>query len=285
MFVPQNLKSMNRVSTYIRQSLQGLYPPQEVKNLTMMICCDILGYQAVDVYLGKDINLSESKQQELENILARMRKNEPIQYIRGVTDFYGMRFCVAQGVLIPRPETAELVELILRENPDATTLLDIGTGSGCVAISLSRHLPEAKVTAWDVSGDALTIAQRNNELLGTSVAFEQHDVLTYEGEGAFDVIVSNPPYVTEAERSGMDANVLEWEPELALFVPDDDPLRFYRRIALLGKTLLASGGKLYFEINQAYGGATACMLEEMGYRHIRVLKDLFGNDRIVTANR
>lgn len=285
MFVPQNLKNMNRVSTYIRQSLQDLYPPQEVKSLTMMICCDILGYQAVDVYLGKDINLSESKQQELENILARMRKNEPIQYIRGVADFYGMRFCVAPGVLIPRPETAELVELILRENPDAATLLDIGTGSGCVAISLSRHLPEAKVTAWDVSGDALAIALRNNELLGTSVAFEQRDVLTYEGGDTFDVIVSNPPYVTEAEKSDMDANVLDWEPELALFVPDDDPLRFYRRIALLGKTLLASGGKLYFEINRAYGGATACMLEEMGYRHIRVLKDLFGNDRIVTANR
>lgn len=276
---------MNRVSTYIRQSLHDFYPPQEVKSLTMMICCDLLGYEAVDVYLGKDINLSESKQQELENILARMRKNEPIQYIRGVADFYGMPFRVAPGVLIPRPETAELVELILRENPDATALLDIGTGSGCIAVALSRHLPNANVRAWDVSDDALAIARCNNELLGTSVAFEQHDVLTYEGTGVFDVIVSNPPYVTEAEKPGMDANVLDWEPQLALFVPNDDPLRFYRRIALLGKRLLTPDGKIYFEINRAYGGATVCMLEEMGYRHVRVLKDLFGNDRIVTANR
>lgn len=285
MFAPRNLKSMNRISTYIRQSLQNLYPPQEAKSLTMMICCDILGYEAVDIYLGKDINLSESKQQELENILARMRKNEPIQYIRGVADFYGMRFCVAPGVLIPRPETAELVELILRENPGATTLLDIGTGSGCIAISLSRHLPKARVMAWDVSDEALAIARHNNELLGTSVAFEQRDVLVDEGEGAFDVIVSNPPYVTEAEKPDMDSNVLDWEPELALFVPDDDPLRFYRRIALLGKALLTPEGSIYFEINCAYGGAIARMLEKMGYRHVRVLKDLFGNDRIVTANR
>lgn len=285
MFAPRNLKSMNRISTYIRQSLQDLYPPQEVKSLTMMICCDVLGYDAVDIYLGKDINLSESKQQELENILARMRKNEPIQYIRGVADFYGMPFCVAPGVLIPRPETAELVELIIEENKDATTLLDIGTGSGCIAIALSRHLPKARVTAWDVSDDALAIARHNNELLGTSVIFERRDVLTYEGERVFDVIVSNPPYVTEAEKLDMDANVLDWEPELALFVPDDDPLRFYRRIALLGKTLLTPDGKIYFEINRAYGGATVRMLEEMAYRHVRVLKDLFGNDRIVTANR
>lgn len=276
---------MNRVSSYIRQSLHDFYPPQEVKSLAMMICCDLLGYEAVDVYLGKDINLSESKQQELENILARMRKNEPIQYIRGVADFCGMRFCVAPGVLIPRPETGELVELILRENPGATTLLDIGTGSGCIAISLSRHLPKARVEAWDVSDDALAIARHNNELLGTSVAFRQHDVLAYEGEGDFDVIVSNPPYVTEAEKTEMDANVLDWEPELALFVPNDDPLRFYRRIALLAKTLLTPQGKIYFEINRAYGGATSCMLEEMGYQHVRVLKDLSGNDRIVTANR
>lgn len=278
---------MNRVSTYIRQSLQDIYPPQELKSLAMMICCDMLGYEAVDVYLGKDINLSESKQRELENILARMRKNEPIQYVRGMADFHGMTFEVKPGVLIPRPETAELVELILRENPGACSVLDIGTGSGCIAISLSKHLPGADVVAWDVSDEALAIARRNNEFLRTSVCFEQHDVLLYEGKStdAFDVIVSNPPYVTEAERQEMDANVLDWEPELALFVPDDDPLRFYRRIAALGRKLLTPCGKLYFEINRACGEATVRMLEEAGYQHIRVLKDMYGNDRIVTANR
>ena len=278
---------MNRVSTYIRQSLQDLYPPQEAKSLTMMICCDLLGYEATDVYLGKDINLSESKQCELENILVRLRKNEPIQYIRGAADFCGMTFRVAPGVLIPRPETTGLVELVLKENPQASSVLDIGTGSGCIAISLSRHLPQARVTAWEVSDEALAVARQNNERLKTTVDFEQHDVLFYEGEtgDAFDVIVSNPPYVTESERQEMDANVLDWEPELALFVPDDDPLRFYRRIAALGRKLLTPAGKIYFEINRAYGEATVRMLEETGYRHARVLKDLSGNDRIVTANR
>lgn len=278
---------MDRVSTYIRQELQGIYPPQEVKSLAMMICCDILGYEAVDVYLGKDINLSESKQRELENILVRLQKNEPIQYIRGVAHFGGLSFDVAPGVLIPRPETAELVELIVNENPTASSVLDIGTGSGCIAISLSRKLPQADVTAWDVSDEALAIARRNNERLLTTVAFEQHDVLSYEGgaDDAFEVIVSNPPYVTESEKEEMEANVLDWEPALALFVPNDDPLRFYRRIATLGRRLLTPGGKIYFEINRAYGQATARMLEEAGYGDVRLLKDLFGNDRILTANR
>lgn len=278
---------MDRVSTYIRQELQGIYPPQEVKSLAMMICCDILGYEAVDVYLGKDINLSESKQRELENILVRLQKNEPIQYIRGVAHFGGLSFEVAPGVLIPRPETAELVELIVNENPTASSVLDIGTGSGCIAISLSRKLPQADVTAWDVSDEALAIARRNNERLLTTVAFERHDVLSYEGgaDDAFEVIVSNPPYVTESEKEEMEANVLDWEPALALFVPNDDPLRFYRRIATLGRRLLTPGGKIYFEINRAYGQATARMLEEAGYGDVRLLKDLFGNDRILTANR
>lgn len=277
---------MNRVSTYIRHSLQNHYSAQELKSLTMMVCCDLLGYEAVDVYLGKDINLSASKQRELENILARMQKNEPIQYVRGVEEFCGMTFRVAQGVLIPRPETAELVDFIRKENQGAPRILDIGTGSGCIAISLSRYLPQAEVVAWDISEIALTLARHNNEALHTTVVFEQHDVLTYAGgEGVFDVIVSNPPYITESEKKEMDANVLDWEPEIALFVPNDDPLLFYKRIATLGRKLLAPCGKLYFEINRAYGEATVRMLEETGYQRVSLLKDLFGNDRIVTAYR
>ncbi|MEG0645700.1 MAG: peptide chain release factor N(5)-glutamine methyltransferase [Bacteroides sp.] len=278
---------MNRVSTYIRQSLQDYYSPQELKTLTMMLCCDVLGFEAIDVYLGKDINLSESKQCELENILARMQKNEPIQYVLGTAMFCGMSFDVAPGVLIPRPETEELVDLVVRENPGSSHILDMGTGSGCIAISLSKKLPEAKVTAWDISDEALVIARRNNGKLQTTVMFEQQDILSYhsDSEAVFDVIVSNPPYITDSERQEMDANVLEWEPAQALFVPDDDPLRFYRRIALLGRKLLRTEGKLYFEINRAYGNETVLMLEETGYKGIRVLKDQFGNTRIVTAYR
>lgn len=278
---------MNRIITYVRQSLQDIYPPEEVKALSMLVCCDMLGLDALDIYMGKDIILSECKQRELENIIFRLQKNEPIQYIRGFSEFCGRRFKVAPGVLIPRPETAELVELIIKENPDARHLLDIGTGSGCIAISLDKSLPDAKVDAWDISEEALAIARANNEELGAGVTFLQKDVLTAEPtkEPMYDVIVSNPPYVTEAEKREMEANVLDWEPELALFVPDEDPLRFYRRIALLGREILLPGGKLYFEINQAYGRETAHILEMNQYHEVRVIKDIFGKERIVTANR
>ena len=278
---------MNRITTYIRQSLQDIYPPEEVKALSMLICCDMLGVDALDIYMGKDIILSACKQRDLENIIFRLQKNEPIQYIRGYAEFCGRNFRVAPGVLIPRPETAELVGLIVKENPDARRLLDIGTGSGCIAISLDKNLPDAKVDAWDISEEALAIARKNNEELDAQVTFRRQDVFSADGiQGAsYDIIVSNPPYVTETEKTEMEANVLDWEPELALFVPDEDPLRFYRRIAELGRELLRPGGKLYFEINQAYGQDMIRMIEMNQYRDVRVIKDIFGKDRILTANR
>ena len=189
---------MNRITTYIRQSLQDIYPPEEVRALSMLICCDILGVDALDIYMGKDIILSACKQRELENIIFRLQKNEPIQYIRGYAEFGGRNFRVAPGVLIPRPETAELVSLIVKENPDARCLLDIGTGSGCIAISLSKSLPGARVDAWDISEEALAIARKNNEELDAQVTFCRQDVFSADGmqSGSYDIIVSNPPYVT-----------------------------------------------------------------------------------------
>lgn len=278
---------MDRVSIYIRQVLQDIYPPQELKSLTMMIWCDLLGMDALDIYLGKDINLSESKQHELENILQRLQKNEPIQYICGVARFLCRPFRVAAGVLIPRPETEELVELIIKENClDTPRILDIGTGSGCIAVSLSLAIPRAEVTAWDVSDEALEVACYNNEALNAAVSFEKIDVLaSVREQRQFDIIVSNPPYVTESEKKAMEPNVLDWEPELALFVSDNDPLCFYRRIAVLGRTLLNPGGKLYFEINRMYGMQTVDMLTGLGYHCPRVIKDISGNDRIVTVYR
>lgn len=278
---------MNRITTHIRQSLQGIYPPEELTALAMMVCCDMLGLDALDIYMGKDIILSESKERELENIIFRLQKNEPIQYIWGMAEFDGRRFKVAPGVLIPRPETAELVNLIANENPYVHHILDIGTGSGCIAISLAKKLPKAKVEGWDISEEALAIARENNTALAADVRFLQRDVLAdcRDKTPSFDVIVSNPPYVTESEKSGMAANVLDWEPALALFVPDDDPLRFYKRIAELGRELLVPGGRIYFEINQAYGCETAHVLEVNQYHDVRVIKDIFGKDRIVTANK
>ena len=278
---------MNALDRHIRGVLQACYPAREAANLSRILCCEVLGQSRVDYYLGKDITLSPNGAKELDAILARLCKYEPIQYVQGTARFLGRDFRVAPGVLIPRPETEELVEAMLEEIPADGRLLDVGTGSGCIAVTLSKELPQAQVTAWDVSADALALAELNNRLLQASVRFEQRDVLTCRprAEERYDVIVSNPPYVTEAERKEMEPNVLDWEPSLALFVPDSDPLRFYRRIGELGRDLLSEGGRLYFEINRAYGDATAGLLRSQGYANACIRRDIAGNDRFVIAEK
>ena len=278
---------MNKIVAYIRSRLQPYYTAEEVSALSRIVCCDLLGQAPTDYYLGKDIVLSPKKEQELEDILQRLSRFEPLQYIEGRTLFLGREFWVAPGVLIPRPETEELVELMLKEIPADARILDVGTGSGCIAISLAKELPDALVTAWDVSPEALSVARVNARKLQANVRFVECDVLACQVDevGLYDVIVSNPPYVTEAEKADMEPNVLQWEPSLALFVPDDDPLRFYRRIAVLGRDMLADGGRLYFEINRAYGREMVEMLRTMGYVRVRVEKDLSQNDRFVIAEK
>lgn len=278
---------MNKIVAYIRSRLQPYYTAEEVSALSRIVCCDLLGQAPTDYYLGKDIVLSSKKEQELEDILQRLSRFEPLQYIEGRTLFLGRELWVAPGVLIPRPETEELVELMLKEIPADARILDVGTGSGCIAISLAKELPDALVTAWDVSPEALSVARANARKLQANVRFVECDVLACQVDevGLYDVIVSNPPYVTEAEKADMESNVLQWEPSLALFVPDDDPLRFYRRIAVLGRDMLADGGRLYFEINRAYGREMVEMLRTMGYVGVRVEKDLSQNDRFVIAEK
>ena len=278
---------MNVSVSHIRRALQESYSVQEAANLSRIVCFEMLGQTTIDYYLGKDIILSSKEMQKLNGILARLLNFEPIQYIQGTARFLERSYHVAPGVLIPRPETEELVEVMLREIPSDARILDIGTGSGCIAISLSKAFPNAKVTAWDVSEDALCIARRNNDDLQASVCFVKQDVLAWRGDGGqcYDVIVSNPPYITESEKQEMERNVLDWEPFSALFVPNNDPLLFYRRIGELGRMMLVDGGRLYFEINRAYGEATAMMLCGQGYTGIRILKDISGNDRFVIAER
>lgn len=278
---------MNKIVAYIRSRLQPYYTAEEVSALSRIVCCDLLGQAPTDYYMGKDIVLSSKKEQELEDILQRLSRFEPLQYIEGRTLFLGREFWVAPGVLIPRPETEELVELMLKEIPADARILDVGTGNGCIAISLAKELPDALVTAWDVSPEALSVARANARKLQADVRFVECDVLACQVDevGLYDVIVSNPPYVTEAEKADMEPNVLQWEPSLALFVPDDDPLRFYRRIAVLGRDMLADGGRLYFEINRAYGREMVEMLRTMGYVGVRVEKDLSQNDRFVIAEK
>ena len=278
---------MSNVTSYIRESLKDYYDPGELKSLSIILCRDILKLNMLEIYSDKDNHLSERQREILESVIARLKRYEPIQHILGEAQFFGFTFKVSPDVLIPRPETEELIELILSENSGEMNVLDIGTGSGCIAISLSLQLTEAYVEAWDISPLALSLAKKNNENLNSKVFFRKIDIFAniLEFTRQFDIIVSNPPYITESEKKVMDANVLDWEPPIALFVPDNDPLRFYFRIAELGKEMLTPKGKLYFEINQAYACEVKDMLHELNYKNIRVYKDLFKNDRIVTASR
>lgn len=252
------------------------------------ISSDILHLSTMELYTGKDMNFSRKAWKEVEDILARLKQREPLQYILQESPFCGLSFHVEKGVLIPRPETEELVEWMVSDYQKAgkVRILDIGTGSGCIPVTLAERLSEAEVASCDVSAEALKVAAVNVKRYGDKVTLFQADILQDElPDCQVDVLVSNPPYITDSERKDMEANVLDWEPELALFVPDTDPLRFYRRIARKGLDWLTEGGALYFEINRAYGAETVRMLEECGYRDIVLRKDLSGNDRMIKAVR
>lgn len=275
--------------------LRAVYDAREASALARLVLAERFGLTLTDIICGKVNDFSREDNEILEKIIVRLENNEPVQYILGYQDFCGHRFHVAPGVLIPRPETEELVEAITtpsrpprgeEKKSNAIRILDIGTGSGCIAISLALALPEAQVEAWDISDDALTIARDNASRLGAKVTFNKVDVLTYTPKAEqpqYSVIVSNPPYICHREAADMDANVLEYEPHIALFVPDDDPLLFYHRIAKLGTKMLEEGGALWFEINRAYGDDVCQMMNELGYGDVRIIDDQFGNPRIVTG--
>lgn len=276
---------MHLTIAYIRQALQGVYSNSEALAIAKLLLIQYFGFTQLEFYGGKDKYLSVNEQKELNNILRRLQNNEPIQYVLGKETFCGLTFEVDPNVLIPRPETQELVEWIVSENPDSRLkILDIGTGSGCIAISLAKQLKKANVTAWDISESALQVASRNAALNGVSVCFEQINVLNlFDKTDKFDIVVSNPPYVTNKEKQLMERNVLDWEPEIALFVPDDDPFLFYMKIADTCIDILNADRKLYFEINQHYGEEIKNILEEKGYRQVELRKDTFGNDRMIKA--
>ena len=276
---------MKRIAQIINEELSGYYTQSEASALTRIIATEMLGIPQMTFFLKDDVTLKAEQEAMLFNTIERLKKHEPIQYIQGYSDFCGLRFKVTPATLIPRPETSELVEWIAADHSGkAESILDIGTGSGCIAISLAHKLPESKVTAWDISNNALAVATENSRNNGTEVNFEQVDILSYNHtESLFDIIVSNPPYIKENEKSIMHSNVLNWEPHTALFVPDSDPLLFYRTIAKKGLTLLKPGGTLYFEINRAHGAETMNMLADYGYTNIELRKDFAENDRMIKA--
>lgn len=279
---------MHPVYQHIKKELSPFYAEGEASAMAKWISSDILHLSTMELYTGKDMNFSTKEWKEVEDILARLKQREPLQYILQEAPFCGLSFHVEKGVLIPRPETEELVEWMVSDYQKAgkVRILDIGTGSGCIPVTLAERLPEAEVASCDVSAEALRVAAVNVKRYGDKVILFQADILQDElTDCRVDVLVSNPPYITDSERKDMEENVLGWEPELALFVPDTDPLRFYRRIARKGLDWLTEGGALYFEINRAYGAETVRMLEECGYRDIALRKDLSGNDRMIKAVR
>ena len=277
---------MKRITSIIREELSQCYSTDEIAALTRIIATELLGVSQMAFYLKDDIPLTAEQQALLENAIERLKKQEPIQYILGYSDFCGLRFKVTPATLIPRPETSELVELIASEATGHESILDIGTGSGCIAVSLAHKLPKSNVTAWDISPEALAVATENSKANGCAIAFEEVDILAYRPTGKqFDIIVSNPPYIKENEKAAMHSNVLDWEPHTALFVPDSDPLLFYRTIAEKGLQMLAPNGTLYFEINRAHGTETMKMLADYGYTDIELRKDFADNDRMIKATR
>lgn len=280
---------MTETVAYINNSLKDVYPPGEIGGITRLVMERICGIQPHKLLFCKDKELSEIEKSNVKEVVERLKKSEPIQYILGIADFYGLEFEVNPSVLIPRPETEELVEQVILDNEGLTPkILDIGTGSGCIAITLGKNLTGSEVIATDISAGALETARKNARRNHVPVTFIRSDILNSEKSALdipfiFDVIVSNPPYIKESEKRMMDKNVLYYEPHTALFVSDKDPLIFYRCIARFGKGKLKKAGCLYFEINAQCGQAAVDMLKEEGYNHIELIQDLSGNDRIIKA--
>lgn len=282
---------MQNTINKLKQSLSPLYDSREMKAIIAILFEEVCGLSRLDMLMNPNIVLSEEKSEILSCYAEMLAEGVPVQQVLGYEYFLGRRFEVNPDVLIPRPETAELVDWIVSEAPIGVNVLDVGTGSGCIAISLAALINNSRVFAYDLSTKALKTAILNAERLNISnVTFVHKDILESQNErfehpnvDNFDIIVSNPPYIMHKEKSEMSANVLDYEPHLALFVPDSDPLLFYRAIGNYGLKNLRHGGRLYFEINAALGRETCQLLESLGYRDIILRKDLNGLDRMISA--
>ena len=284
---------------HFNESLKLIYPTSEIDSFFFLILEEYMDLKRIDIVLKSDFYLDKKLLNLMQIATKQLEQEIPIQYIIGKTEFFGLPFNVNKEVLIPRPETEELVEKVLNEVSLIKTcktstylatkekqfkILDIGTGSGCIAISLKKQLPSSEISAMDVSNKALRVANKNALLNKVDINFIHQDILkTNNLDKLYDVIVSNPPYVRELEKKEIKNNVLNNEPHLALFVDNKNPLLFYNKIAELAKKFLTKNGQLHFEINQYLGKETIKLLAEKGFKNIQLKKDVFGNDRIVTA--
>ena len=265
--------------------LTPIYEAGEAKAIVRNVLEMQFHLSFAEILCGKVTELSADNQAELKKIMIRLEKSEPVQYVLGTAFFYGRPFHVAPGVLIPRPETTELCQWII-EAPKEGSILDIGTGSGCIAITLAIELPQAHVSAWDISEEALTIAKANANVLNAHVNFEKQDALApLIDERKWDIIVSNPPYIKSKEREEMEKNVLEYEPTIALFAPESNPIAFYQSIGNYAAKTLLPDGLLYFELNPLTANAVGSYLESIGFKDIEYREDLFHKQRFLKAKK
>ena len=284
--------TLKEFKTLFAEALSKTYPQTEIDSFFFILIEEKLNLKRIDTVINPNFLIEDSIEIELKNIITRLQKQEPIQYIIGNTEFYGYPFLVDKNTLIPRPETEELVSWILEEinkteeiSNEKVSILDIGTGSGCIPISLAKEQKNSNIFAIDVSNKALKVAKKNAILNNVEISFIEQNILeTNSLPQKFDIIVSNPPYVRELEKAEIKQNVLNNEPHLALFVEDGNPLLFYKKIADLAKNHLLKNGVLFFEINQYLGQETVLMLKEKGFTNIILKKDYFGNDRMIKCN-
>ena len=281
---------LKQYKTHFFDSLKNIQDEQEIESFFFILTEYLHNLKRVDLALNPNFELSDAEVEKWNIILADLQQEKPIQYITGEAWFYGLKFEVNENTLIPRPETEELVEWILNSpiihHPSSMNILDIGTGTGCIPISLKANLPQANVSAIDVSEKALEVAKRNAKSNKVEINFIQTNILEVEDLNQyFDIIVSNPPYVRNLEKEEIKKNVLDYEPHLALFVEDTDALLFYRKIAQLALKNLTPNGLLFFEINQYLGKETVELLQNIGFKNIELKKDMYGNDRMVKSTR
>ena len=265
--------------------LSSIYETDELNSIFNLLSEEYLKIPRSKILLANEIDLDESNQNLFLSALERLKTHEPIQYVLGKTTFMDLEFKVNSSVLIPRPETEELVRLILKENLDGKEILDIGTGSGCIAISLAKNLPNAKVTALDISEDALEVAKENAKLNNVEINFINADIFEYKSDKKYDIIVSNPPYVLESEKVFMKKNVLDFEPNLALFVEDENPVKYYESIMNFSSNNLNLKGRIYFEINENLSYKLDALCEKYSYNSIICLKDNFNKNRILVLEK
>jgi release factor glutamine methyltransferase len=284
----KNIRTIKDIKLYLEKELIDIYPQFEINALSSIIIMTVLRVSRLHVFAMPQDPVTGKQVNEIISICRELKNGKPLQYILGETSFYNCRIKVNPDVLIPRPETEELVDLIIRENRGFTgTILDAGTGSGCIAIALAVNLPGTKVTGIDINEGAIKISKENAILNKANVSFFMTDIFN-PGPGSmngFQIIVSNPPYIRESEKKDMAQNVLDYEPHTALFVPDSDPLVYYRAILTMAETTLIPEGKVYFEINEAMGETMVQLLEVSGYSGFKIVKDINGKERIIKGNK